>query len=137
RNLVVVIVNCERRRQTEPGGVASQDPGAEAVEGPDDDVGGSRGEAGSARPHFRRGLVCEGDSENRCRIHTLLGYEPGDLANYYARFARAGPRQNEQWGAAVDYSFPLDGIEAVEELVEVPHPGGQVRRRPARMWACR
>ena len=121
---VGLVVDGERRRVAQPGGVAPQDAHAGGVERGHPHL---LGDGPDQRPHpvlhLVGGLVGEGDGQDLEGRDALLLDEPADPRREHPGLARAGPGDDQQGPAGVGDGLPLDGIQVVEE-------GGTLRHGP-------
>ncbi len=110
--LVVRIVDHEVLGVAQKLGVASQDPHAGGVEGaqPDPEVLAAEEDL-RARPHLARGLVGEGERENRALGDAALAHQVGDAAGQDARLAAPRAGQNQKGTARVFHRLALHGVQ--------------------------
>lgn len=116
------VVDRERRGEAERLGLAAQDAHAGAVEGGHPHgVGARPDQLLDALLHLARGLVGEGDGEDRARVDVAGAEQVGDAVGEHAGLAGAGAGDDEQRPAVVLDGGALLLVEPHEELRGVEH----------------
>ena len=96
----------------------TQDAHAGGVErGDPHDPGAATHQLLDALLHLGRGLVGEGDGQDRAGVRLALGDRPGDATGEHPGLARARAGDDEQRGTGVHHRGPLGLVEAVEQGV--------------------
>jgi len=115
---VFLVKDGDRTPETEPFGVASQQPQADRVEGPDPQPGHVALEhAGDAPLHLVRGLVREGDGQDAIERDPFPLHEPDHAMGEHARLPAAGPREHEQRPRPVQDGRALIRIQGSEDRI--------------------
>lgn len=116
--LVVVIVDGKIARQAGVRSFAAQEARAKGVKSGDPNVGGvaaaGANKVGNALAHLVGGFVGESDGEDIAAGDALFD-EVRDAIGDDARFAGAGPREDEHRAFGGEYGFALLRIESVGE----------------------
>ena len=110
------IVDGESGLQTEGGGLTAQHAHAEAVEGRNPHVLGTRADQRlDTFTHFGGSLVGEGDGENLAGGRAVGCEQVGDAMGQHAGLTGASTRDDEQGRAGVQYCFFLAFVEPCSE----------------------
>jgi len=116
--LVVRVINFEIPRQTEPGGLPAQHPGAKGVERADPRIIKGKSlpdqQVADALLHLSRRLIREGNGKDRAARHALLD-EVSDAIRNGARFSRPRTGENQDRAFQCCRGFALSGIQFVKE----------------------
>ena len=123
------VVDREVGLEADPVDLLAEDPDAGGVEGRDPhDPGPLADEGLDALLHLGRGLVGEGDRQDRARVRLALVDQPGDATRQDPGLARARAGDHQQRGAGVRHGGPLGLVEPVEERVVAVLEEGLVGR---------
>ena len=123
------VVDREVGLEAHPVDLLAEDPDAGGVEGRDPhDPGPLADEGLDALLHLGRGLVGEGDRQDRARVRLALVDQPGDATRQDPGLARARAGDHEQRGTGVRHGGPLGLVEPVEERVVAVLEEGLVGR---------
>ena len=111
-DLVGRVVDDEVARQTDCGGLATQQPGTQCMErgNPGADKRSAQ-QSFHAGAHFSGGLVGEGDGENLVLLRESLGEEIGDALRDDARLARSRAGEDQQRAVNMEHRLALFGSD--------------------------
>jgi hypothetical protein len=120
--LVVGIEDLEAFRQPRLAPVPAQQAVRDAVEGADGETLRAAGDQlVQARAHLARGLVGEGDGEDRPRRRVFHLGEPADAVGEHARLAGTGAGQHQVMAGRGADGFALRVVERVDQVRDI-HP---------------
>ena len=118
------VIDGEIGLESDVGGFLPEDAHAGRVEGGNPhDLGAAAHQRLDALPHFRGGLVGEGDGQDLAVMRPPGGDEVGDPVTEYAGLAGSGSGHDQQRAAGVLDRFFLLGVEALQEFVHAGQLG--------------
>ena len=97
----------------------AQDAHAHAVDGAHPHAVGAVYHGGEALFHLVRGLIGEGDGEDRRRVYPLFFHQIGDARREHARFAAARTREHEHRPLGIGDGLDLFFVEFAENVLHV------------------
>ena len=114
---VGIVVDRERSGDIEPADLRSQNANARGVKGGDPhQLGPVAHQVHHPATHLGRGLVGEGNGENRAWVYPALAHQIADPAGQHPSLARTGAGHHKYRAALVQHRLPLRWVQALEEL---------------------